>query len=500
MKLPPKALLERQIGLRGTFYEFVEMAFEHVETGETFVGGEHIEQICRHLELKWKGEIEPDIAIPIPPGCMKSLLVSVLWVVWVWIHDPSIRFSNISYDAELTGTRDGGKVVKLIQSPWFQERWGDRVMIPTDPAKSNIETQGGGFRFATSIRGKYTGRHVHFEIVDDPTNPAQMTKAALEEVQTWRTRVAPTRLLPREKGTPGGRVYIMQRLHEDDMIGKAELEEKANPGTWIFLRFPMEFEVKNPCRTQWGGDWRTVEGQLLWPARFSPEEVEKRKRKLGPKNTASQFQQRPVPDGGLIFSGDTFKYYKVAPAKFEEIVISVDATFKDAATSDLVCMGVWGRKGGEFYLLDVVWRRMSFTASIEALKSLVRKWPRARTKLIEDKANGSAIIDTLKRTISGIVPVNPEGGKEARANAVEPYFVAGNVFFPDPDGAITQPDKQNEPEVFSWVEELKAELTGFPFAAHDDGVDMLSQALLYMGTKLSRFVEAMKKLKGKSRP
>lgn len=478
--------LEREIGMRGSLHDFVAMAFPHVETGETFVDNWHIEEICTHLEATWRGELRK-VGFCIPPGCMKSLIVSVLFPVWVWIRDPSKRFSVIGYDEGLTATRDGGKVIKLIKSDWFKARWSDRVSVPTDPATGNVKTQGGGFRFATSIGGGYTGQHVHFEIVDDPIKPQDLTKAKLDAVQTWRTRVAPTRLIPPKPGQAGARIYIMQRLHEDDAIGYAEREEG-----WTFVVFPMRL-AGPPCVTQWGGDRRTEEGDLLWPERFDAEEVDSRAKILGPKNTAAQFQQRPVPDGGLIFNSDTFQFYTVAPAKFEQVLMSVDATFKGADTSDFVCIQVWGRKGGSFYLLDMVHARLSFTGTIEAIKRMVRKWPQARTKLIEDKANGPAIIDTLAKEIAGIIPVNPEGGKEARANAVEPYFSAKNVWFPEPAGAVTKTGEAPAP--CPWVDTLVAELLGFPFARNDDAVDACTQALLHFRQKANHFIEAMRKLK-----
>lgn len=491
MKVPPAfAIAADRAKAALSFHEFVKMAFGIIEPGEKYVDGWHVGEVCKHLEAVWKGECRK-LCICIPPGHMKSLIVSVLFPVWCWIRDPSLRFAVIGYDAELTGGRDGGKAAALVQSPWFKARWGDRVMIPTDPAMTNIKTQLGGFRFASSIKGKFTGRHVHFLIVDDPVKPQDISKTTLEEVKTWRTRTAPTRLLPVKDGEPGGQIYIMQRLHEDDAVGLAEKE-----GEWTILRLPAEFSVAEACVTPWGGDDRRDDGDLLWPERFTAKHVANLKKALGSRNSAAQLQQRPTPEGGAVFRRETFKFYKVAPAKFDQVVISIDATFKGADTSDFVAMGVWGRKGGEFFLLDMVWQRMSFTATIAAIRALCRKWPRARAKLIEDKANGPAIIDTLGKEISGIVAVNPEGGKEARANAVEPYFEAGNVYFPDPEGAVTQPEKGGQPVRYEWVDNLMNELTGFPFAAHDDGVDQLSQALIYFRAKSSRFVEAMQKLKG----
>lgn len=468
------------------------MAFSHVEPGVEFVDGWHLEEVCGHLEAMWRGELD-QLSIAIPPGHMKSLIVSVLFPVWVWLRNPSIRFSAISYDAELTGTRDGGKCVQLIQSLWFRERWADRVRVPADVAKSNVTTQANGFRFATSIGGKYTGRHVHFEIVDDPLKPQDLSKATLEEGQRWRSAVAPSRLLPKKPGEPGGRIYIMQRLHEDDFVGQAEREEKADPGAWVFLRFPMRYEAQRPCRTPWGGDRRTEDGEVLWSERFSLAEIVKREKIMGPKVSAAQHQQRPQPDGGLVFKLETIKTYLVAPAKLTEIAMSVDATFKALETSDYVAIQVWGRLDGEFFLLDQVRRKMGLLATCEEIKRLSRKWPKCRAKLIEDKANGPACLEVLGKQISGLIARNPEGGKEARANAVEPFFSAGNVYLPKPGVAVrNRPD--HEPEIVPDVDEFISELTGFPTASHDDTVDACSQILIYFSERSSKYAEALAKL------
>lgn len=483
--------VERELGKR-SLHAFVRMAFHVIEPGEEFVDGRHLEEVCKHLEACHRGEIR-QLAICIPPGCMKSIIVSILFPVWSWLQDGSIRFAVIGYDGELTGTRDGGKVINLITSNWFRDRWGD-MLDTSEPAKSNIITTSAGFRYATSIGGAYTGRHVHYELGDDLLNAKQLSRAKIEELRTWRTRVAPTRTLPWRQNKPGARIYINQRLHEDDAVGQAEEEERQSPGSWTFLTLPMEFDPEASCKTRWGGDWRTEKDELLWPQRFNASLVRDRKGIMGPKDSAAQFQQRPVPDGGLVFSEKTFKDFTRAPSRFDEIVLSVDATFKDAQNSDLVCIGVIGRVGPDYYVLDLDWRRMSFTATLDAIRAMVRKWPRVRAKLIEDKANGSAIIDTLKKEISGIIAVQPEGGKEARANAIEPFFSAGNVWFPSLKGACIQPERSDEVVYLEWVQRLRLELLGFPMGKHDDGVDMLSQSLLYFRTKRSRWLEAMTKI------
>jgi predicted phage terminase large subunit-like protein len=138
-------------------------------------------------------------------------------------------------------------------------------------------------------------------------------------------------------------------------------------------------------------------------------------------------------------------------------------TFKDSKNTDYVVGQVWGRVGADCYLLDQVRARMDFPTTVQAVRTLSARWPEARAKLIEDKANGPAVIATLRREISGLIPVEPQGGKAARVAAVSPVIEARNVWLP-----------QEAPWVGDFVEECAA----FPNGRYDDQVDAMSQALL----------------------
>jgi predicted phage terminase large subunit-like protein len=459
---------QRELGLRGSFYDFVRMAWPLVEPGHEFKDNWHIHLLCRKLEDVFHGRTRR-LCVNIPPGCMKSLLVCVLWQVWCWIRDPSLRWIFASFDASLTH-RDAGKSLQIIHSEWFRERWGDRVHVDPDAAVGDHTNTAAGFRFSTSVAGKMTGRHADILVVDDPIKPLEVTKKALAQVREWWTGTVPTRF--RDLKT-ARQVIIMQRLHCDDLTGIVEEQ-----GGWEILRLPMRYEPD----AAHADDPRTTGGELLWSERFPAEEVQKLEEDMGSRTSAAQLQQRPVPEGGAIFRRDWFKAYEVSPGRFDQVVQSWDCTFKDTSDADFVCGQVWGRKGGEFYLLDMFHERASFGATLEAIRKMRRTWPRATTILVEDKANGSAVISTLKKEISGIVEVNPEGGKEARANAVSPFFEAGNVFHPNP-------------ETHPWVDVHRDELALFPAAKHDDTVDACSQALLYMHRKKNRYVEAMAKVR-----
>lgn len=471
--------IERELGLRGGLLDFIRMAWPLVEPGVPFQENWHIEEICKVLEAVERGELRR-LVINIPPGCMKSLTTSVFWPVWSWIRNPGSRFMYASFDASLT-KRDAGKSLAIIHSQWFKDRWGDRVLVPKEVSVTDYANGSGGFRFSTSVEGKATGRHVDIQVVDDPIKPQDVSKTSLANCKNWWTGTMSTRF--RDLKT-SRRVIIMQRLHEEDLAGLCIREG------YELVRFPMEYEGSAPDPR----DRRTVDGELLWPSHANSDEVATLKRELGSTNAAAQLQQRPVPEGGAVFRREWMRTWRrpedpigeparvALPEQFDTIVQSWDCAFKGTDSSDFVVGRVWGRKGSQFFLLDSVRERMGFGATIEAIRSTTRKWPRAITKLIEDKANGSAVIETLQKEIPGIIAVNPQGGKEARANAVAPLFEAGNVFDPPP-------------ETYRWVDQARDERLAFPRGANDDGVDADSQALLYLHQKSSRFAAAMARLR-----
>ena len=142
-------------------------------------------------------------------------------------------------------------------------------------------------------------------------------------------------------------------------------------------------------------------------------------------------------------------------------------TFKDTDGSDFVVGQIWGRRGPDYYLLDQSRARMGFTASKAAVLRLCARWPEATGVLVEDKANGPAVMDALRGEVSGLIPVEPDGSKIARAYAVTPLWAAGNVFLPPA-------------EHYPWLRDFVDELVSFPAGAHDDQVDAMTQALRYL--------------------
>jgi len=501
-RIPPHAL-DRELVMRdapGSLHRFVLMCFRIVEP-TAYVDNWHIRILCAYLEAVSRCEIMR-LVINVPPGTMKSLTVSVFWPLWEWIHRPETKWMYASYDATLSA-RDGRRMLRVLQSRWFQKRFDPRL-TELRPAATDFDNSAGGFRFATSVAGKATGRHADIQVVDDPIKPYDMrgslslgmTKKAIQAVSTWWRETMSSRRADPETFR---RVIVMQRLHEDDLAG-----EMLREGGWVHLCFPMRAEPEQLCACRdpecTPEDPRRIVGELLWPERF-PEDVVKEDETtgMGPSVAAAQNQQRPTPASGGIFQKSWFRYWHHQaghsvpndpkfPCRDETCFAlpdegvwlqSWDMTFKGTDGTDFVAGGVWLYDAPRAFLVAQVCARMSFVESCRAVVAMSARYPMAITKAIEDKANGPAIVSALELQISGLVLVNPEGGKEARAHACSGLFEAGNVFIP-------------HDSIAPWCPAYRAQMSTFPRGVNDDMVDQTTQALIRLQQKHVPFAQAMR--------
>ncbi len=481
--------IDREMVRRHGLHEFVKRAWHLLEPAK-FVDNWHLNVICEHLEACASRQIRR-LLINIPPGCMKSLSVSVFYPAWLWIQNPAEKFIYASYDSSLS-ERDAKKHRDIICSQWFQERWGDKVHLPPAATKQvrMFVNSGMGFRYSTSVGGPMTGRHGDQLWIDDPIKPkdtqggAEVTRTKLEESYVFRKQTLSTRQANPQTTVQG---VMMQRLHDADLVGRL-LEE----GGWEHLMLPMKFEKGRACVTSLGlADPRTEDDELLWPDRYDAASVAQLEIDLG-EYASAQLQQNPVSSTGGIFEAAWFKqfwsYDGLIPGTIQLPAISEmmtlqswDMAFKDKASSDFVAGHAWGLQGTKFFLFDREYGKMSFGASKDAMRRLSSRQPRILTKLVEDKANGTAVVDDLKDEILGLEAVNPEGGKVARAHVSSALYRAGHVWLPHP----SIPG-------FEWVTGFITEHLRFPRGVHDDDVDAESQGLLRLSTQHSLFLEAMR--------
>lgn len=441
----------------------INFAWPILQPGTKFRDNWHIQTMCEHLEAVQSGQIRR-LVVNLPFRSLKSTLFSQTYPAWDWTKTPSRQHLTISYAKDIA-TRDAVATRNIINSPNYQLAYGDVFKLVGDQnVKTRYDNDKRGTRTITSTDGAATGFGGDFICIDDPISAreADSEVARATAIEFWRGTTA-TRL---NDPTTGAIVLVHQRLHENDLTGYILAEEKG----WDHLILPMRCDKKIFSVTSLGFKDPRAEGELLFPSRLDEDTVKQMETTLGAYHTAAQLQQAPTSRGGAIFMRGDWQFWKLQPDDLEDIVISVDCTFKDLQTSDYVAIQAWGRKGANKYMLYRRKERLGFGATCKAIETVVALFPKRIAVLVEDKANGSAVIETLTNTVAGLIAINPEGGKVARAYAMQPEQEAGNIYLPDPS---VDPD----------IETFLGEVSSFPAVLHDDETDAMTQAINWYRTR-----------------
>lgn len=411
------------------------------------VGFHHV--LCDRLERVEAGTIDR-LIVNMPPRHGKSMLISETFPSWYLGRNPDKRVICTAYDQALA--ERFGRFNRLKLDEYGPQLWG--VSVSKSKASQTdweIERRAGGMR-AVAIGAGITGHGADLLIIDDPHKSAAEADSETYRERIWQEwqQTLSTRL------HAGGRVVVVAtRWHEDDLCARLLASE---PGRWTVLSLPCEAEPDDPLG-------RPV-GAALWPeGGYDEAWIASQKATVGSRAWAALYQQRPAAAEGNLIKREWVQRYKEPPEKFLRVVQSWDLTFSAGADNDYVVGQVWGMTATGFYLLDQHRRQMSFSDTLAAIRSMTGKWPLATAKLIEEKANGAAVLDVLRREVVGLIPIKPKTGKTERLQAVQPLYEAGNVYIPL--GPI-------------WADEFIDELVTFPAGAHDDQVDASTQALTWL--------------------
>jgi predicted phage terminase large subunit-like protein len=399
------------------------------------------------------------IKFSLPPQHGKSMHITETFPSYFLGHFPEEGVIEVSYNdtfASKFGSRNKDKIT-LYGNDLFgisiskdTNAKGEWEVIDT---KTGRKTRGGMISrgIMSGITGSSLGDCI---IIDDPIKNREEANSEVYREKVWQewqdsisTRIHPGAIV----------ILIMTRWHEDDLWGRLDNPEYAKPLNWQNHNLPLEAEDNDLLG-------RAV-GEPLWPERYGYEFIEERKRY--PQSFNALYQGRPTSQEGNMIKRDWWQYYDNVPQCIQYIM-SVDSNYKDEDTSvskktDPVCIQVWGKRGADMYLLDNWVGKVNFTTTLQQIRNMLQKWPVVGAKFIEDKANGTAIINVLNKEIGGFIPVQTgREGKIARVYAVSPWIESRNVWLP------RQAD---------WVHDFVEECASFPNGTHDDQVDAMSQAL-----------------------
>ena len=468
-----------------SLYEFVKQSWHVVEPGVPFKPSWHIEVICEHLEAISSGDIRK-LIVNIPPRHSKSTIVSVMYPMWEWQVAPEEKFLCASYSGTLS-IRDNLKSRRLVQSPWYQERWGHLFTLSGDQnAKQRFENDKTGYRLATSVGGTATGEGGSRLLLDDPHSAQEaqsdvMRESALE----WFDMVWSTRLNDPKRDAM---ITIMQRLHEKDISGHI-LEDI---GGWEHLMIPAEWDGVRRKTFLGAYDPRKVKGELICPERFGPKEIADLKQLLGTYGTAGQLQQDPQPAEGGILKTKCIRLWPASKPlpQFEFILQSYDCAFTEKTSGDPTAFSayaVFTHEGLRQVMIIDAWdEHLSYpdlrTKAIRewqteyggtTVKDGMRTARRPDRVLVEAKASGQSLLQDMRLARVPAVGYNPgNADKVSRAHQAAPTLEQGIVWVPE--------SAKNPGHPVSWVQAFLKQLEKFPVAEHDDYVDTFTQAIIFL--------------------
>lgn len=475
-----------------SLHEFVKQAWHVTEPKTKFVDGWHIRAICEHLEAVTRGDIK-SLIINVPPRTCKSTIVSVMWPAWMWVNDPHRRLLCAANSHSLS-FRDSLKCRDLIDSEWYQRRWGDKVKILRYGAEK-FENSKFGYRQATSVGSKIVGKGGDILIADDLNDTTEALSDLIRgNTNRWYSTSFSNRL---DDIKTGGIVIIMQRCHEEDVTGYILSSPQAK--YYVHLMLPMRFEAKRKCVTVAlpgtdGKPWedpRKNDGDLLWPARFGEEECKLREINYNSAySVAGQEQQRPAPEEGGLIKANWFQKWKKPkpPEKFHFIIQSWDTALEESEMSDYSVCTTWGIFDNDegiknMLLLGLYQARLGAPDLRDRAKRLYADY-RDNTDikiipdgkhipdmvLIEKKGSGHGLLQEMRRAGIKAYEYIPDKDKIYKVNLASFYIKSGIIYLPYEEPNYTEP--------LGAAKKLLDECIAFPNGAHDDIVDSMVQAIL----------------------
>jgi predicted phage terminase large subunit-like protein len=449
--------IEYEALLRQDLSTFAARCFDDLNPQTELAMNWHLEVIAAKLTAVRQGKIRR-LIINLPPRHLKSLMASIAFPAWCLGHDPSAQVLCVSY-AEALSNKLARDCRSIILSPWYRRIFPTRLAAHRQAVQEFLTTRQ-GYRLATSNGGVLTGRGADIILIDDPLKPEEaLSDTQRQAANEWFSHTLYSRLNNKRTGAI---VIIMQRLHEDDLVGHVLTQEP-----WEVISFPAIAEEDEVHKIETILRPRTFirrRGEALHPEREPLDTLDRIRQTIGEYNFAGQYQQSPAPLGGGLVKAEWFKYYgeKDRPESFDRIVQSWDTANKATELSDFSVCTTWGVKGKDLFLLAVFRQRLEYPALKRAVREQLCQFG-ANEVLIEDKASGTQLIQELIADgCHGVTRYQPTCDKIMRLHAQTALIENGFVHIP---------------ETAPWLAVYLHELTVFPKGKHDDQVDSTAQFL-----------------------
>jgi predicted phage terminase large subunit-like protein len=458
------------------FASFVHKAFQTLKPSSEFRPNWHIEALAYQLEQARRGKIKR-LIVNLPPRMLKSFICSVAYPAFILGLDPTKHVIVLSYSIELA-VKLSNDFRALVNSPWYQSLFPNMRISRMKNTEFEVVTTHNGCRLGGSIDGSVTGRGADILIIDDPMKPMD---ALSDSKRQWVIDLFNTSLFTRlDDKQSGAIILVMQRLHMDDPAGTLQ---RSSVG-WTTLSLPAIAEQEETIQISDKRNHHRVAGDVIHPEREPKSDLDSTRSMIGSDTFAAQYQQAPIPPGGVMIQRQWVRRYDRLPDRTSSslVIQSWDTASRDGGLNDYSACTTWLLHERKYYLMHVLRKRFDFP-SLKAQAIAQARAYNPNKILIEDSGSsvGTALVGELKKAGLPAIGVKPERNKKTRMSIQSSKFETGLVFFP---------------EQAPWLHDYEAEVFAFPNVRFDDQVDSTSQALAadHSAFDVNAFADGMSRL------
>jgi len=437
-----------------------------------FKMGRHIQVLCHKLQQVVDGECKR-LMVFLPPRSSKSVICSKLFPAWYIGRNPSHEIMSVSHSDQLAS--DFGRSVRDIVNSEDFDRMFNGVKLRSDvKAAGKWKTNKNGSYYAAGVRSQIAGRGAHIALLDDVMSEEDaISESGRRYIKEWYPSGLRTRVMPN-----GAIIIINTRYHFDDLCGwlLKQQEEVELQNKWDVIRIPAWLDEESsqllnlPVGSSYFPEWKPDE-----VLRIDEQEI---KASNGSRYWNALYMQNPQPDEGGIIKKKWFKIWEYEDAPPCDLIIQTyDTAFSTKASADNSVIQTWGifgsvetdqetgreRVDGNLILLSNVFGKFEYPELRRLAQDMYKEY-NPDVCVIEKKASGQSLIQDMRRTRIPVLEYMPDRDKVSRVYAASPFMEAGKVWIPNTE----------------WAEALYDEAIQFPNAAHDDMVDCMTMAIIYM--------------------